>query len=125
MVSMVTVIMVMAATGTLFAMIMVVMVFLLLMMVMLMLIAIIVMMATAAIVIIVTMVMMMLMLIVKILHFLHQFCFQILGTLNSLQDPLAIQLVPGSGNNGCLRIMLTNRFYTLFQLLFADVCSTA
>ena len=55
----------------------------------------------------------------------HQLCFQIGCTLDGCKNVLAIQCIPGSGNDGRLGIMLTNELHSLFQLILGNITGSA
>ena len=59
------------------------------------------------------------------LQLCHQLCFQIGCTLDGCKNVLAIQCIPGSGNDGRLGIMLTNELHSLFQLVLGNITGSA
>ena len=60
-----------------------------------------------------------------LLQLCHQLCFQIGCTLDGCKNVLAIQFIPGSGNDGRLGIMLTNELHSLFQLVLRNITGSA
>ena len=83
-----------------------------------------VMMAAPTVVIVVVMLMLMIMLSL-LFQLCHQLCFQIDCTLDGCKNVLAIQFIPGSGNDGRLGIMLTNELHSLFQLVLRNITGSA
>ena len=81
-----------------------------------------IMMAAPTVVIVVMMLMIMLSLLFQLCH---QLCFQIGCTLDGCKNDLAIQFIPGSGNDGRLGIMLTNELHSLFQLVLRNITGSA
>ena len=85
-----------------------------------------VMIVMAALTVVIVVVMLMFMLMLSLLFQLcHQLCFQIGCTLDGCKNVLAIQFIPGSGNDGRLGIMLTNELHGLFQLVLRNITGSA
>ena len=116
---MVVVMIVMAAFTIVIVVMMLVFMFFLIFMVVVMIV-----MAALTIVIVVMMLVLMIMLSL-LFQFCHQLCFQIGCTLDGCKNVLAIQFIPGSGNDGRLGIMLTNELHGLFQLVLRNITGSA
>ena len=85
-----------------------------------------VMIVMAALTIVIVVMMLVLMIMLSLLfQFCHQLCFQIGCTLDGCKNVLAIQFIPGSGNDGRLGIMLTNELHCLFQLVLRNITGSA
>ena len=118
---MVVVMIVMAALTIVIVVVMLVFMFFLIFMVVVMIV-----MAAFTIVIVVVMLVLMIMIMLSLLfQFCHQLCFQIGCTLDGCKNDLAIQFIPGSGNDGRLGIMLTNELHGLFQLVLRNITGSA
>ena len=77
-----------------------------------------VMIVMAALAVVIVVVMLMLVIMFSLFfQFCHQLCFQIGCTFDGCKNIFAIQCIPGSRNDGCLGIVLTNQFHCLFQLV--------
>ena len=72
-----------------------------------------------------TMFIMFMMMFVHCLYFFHQFCFQILGSLDGIQDILTFQLSPWCCDDSSLLIMLTDQCHTGGQLFFRNLIGSA
>ena len=97
--------------------------FLMVMMVVMFLPVLMVMMPTAAHTVLVI-VMMMLMLFGMFQQFFHHI-IQIVHPFDGLQDRLAFQFLPGSGDNSGLFVVLTNQFHCRLQFLLGDIAGSA
>ena len=128
-------VMIVASASAVWAVVMIVMIVVMIMMVMMvvivvvmvvvMMIVVVVMIVVVMIMVVVTAVVMIVVVIMLLHQMLHLLFHDQILMLHSCQDLIAFQLIPRSGDNGSLRILLTQHSHACIQLVLRHFLSTA